>query len=612
MPSDGKPTDRAAERRRQVSRRHILRASAMGGAAALAGCSNNGDGGDGTAGDGGDGTSDGTSSGDFVPADNAMTEGITVNPTNYQFNHLNLTQPFSHDMQVDWFQRYNIAKEKITPYALEVTSFGDKKAELKVRDGLTWHNGDPGDPVNADDLYAKLVTDTLTYGTLGKLWTDINRSGDKSVELTLDGTVSRELFNDGLNYYQLETPWRKYKSYVERWEDATTGTAESSIRGDLRSDRFEEPHGNGPFKVTDISSSRLRMKKYEHHPDADNINWDYWDLEKVSSDTASVLVGMEVDAFRNYNPPQSVFKNVPDAMESAALPALWGQSLPFNHNDEDFGKVRVRQAISEFVDRKACANNYGRWGQPVEAPSGLVGNINGQNEKSDRWRNKVSKDMADTLHRYRNPDRGRRLLREEGYQKDNGTWYKPNGDKFAFTIKVPTYNDWHPLYQTIVDNLKSEGIQAEMQTIEASAYWSDHYLANNYKVAATGWTLQRSSPYYVWDQYYNVDIEFLGIDPTSVKAPPVGKPDGDLQEFDVTKLHSELLTARGDRYAELTDKLAWITNQAMPMLQIHEINDATWYRTDNWEIPPTDDPAYQAKFPLWWLPRRGMLQAKPK
>ncbi|WP_218927103.1 ABC transporter substrate-binding protein [Halosimplex pelagicum] len=581
----------------------------MGGALALAGCSNNsgGDGGDG--GDDGDG-GDGTAGGDFEPADNAMTEGVTVNPTNYQFNPFNLTQPFSHDMQNDWFQRYNIANEEITPSAIEVTNFEGESATLKVRDELTWHNGDPGDPVNADDLYAMLVADTVTNGTIGSLWTEINRAGDKSVELTLDGTVARDLFDDGLNYYQLEAPWRKYKDYVERWEDTTTATAVDDIRTDLRGDSFDEPHGNGPFEVADISGSRIRMEKYDHHPDADNINWDYWDLERVSTDTASVLVGMEVDAFRNYNPPQSVFENVPDAMESAALPALWGQSLPFNHNDEDFQNVRVRQAVTEFIDREAAANNYGRWGQPVEAPSGLVGNIDGQNEQSDRWRNKVSDEMADTLHRYRDPERGRRLLRDAGYQKDDGTWYKPNGDPFELTIKVPTHNDWHPLYQTIADNLSSEGISSEMQTIETTTYWSDHYLANEYKVAATGWTLQRSSPYYVWDQYYNVDVNFLGIDPTSVMAPPVGEPDGELQEHDVTELQSELLVARGDRYQELTDQMAWITNQTLPMLQIHEINDATWYRTDNWEIPPTDDPAYQAKFPLWWLPRMGELQAK--
>jgi peptide/nickel transport system substrate-binding protein len=587
----------------------------MGGALALAGCSSNdsgGDGGDGGGGDGGDGGGgDGGDGGDFQPADNAMTEGVTVNPTNYQFNPLNLTQPFSHDMQVDWFQRYNIANEEITPYALEVTNYEGGTATLQVREGLTWHNGDPGDPVNADDLYAKFVTDTVTNGTLGRLWTDINRAGDRSIELTLDGTIARDLFDDALNYYQIDTPWRKYGDYVERWEDATTASETDSVRTDLRGDAFDEPHGNGPFQVSDISSSRLRMELYEHHPDADNINWDYWDLTKVSTDTASVLVGMEVDAFRNYNPPQSVFENVPDAMESASLPALWGQSLPFNHNDEDFGNVRVRQAISEFVNRRAAANNYGRWGQPVEAPSGLVGNINGQNEQSDRWRNKVSDEMAETLHRYRNPERGRRLLREEGYQKDDGTWYKPNGDPFEFTIKVPTYNDWHPLYRTFADNLSSEGIDAQMQTIEAASYWSDHYLANNYKVAATGWTLQRSSPYYVWDQYYNVDVNFLGLDPTSMQAPPVGEPDGELQEWDLTELQSELLVAGGDRYQELTDQIAWITNQTLPMLQIHEINDATWYRTDNWSIPPTDDPVYQAKFPLWWLPRLGELQAKP-
>ncbi|WP_459194789.1 ABC transporter substrate-binding protein [Halosimplex sp. J119] len=612
MPSDGKPTDRAAERRRQVSRRHLLHASAMGGAAALAGCSNGGDGGDGEDG-GGDGTSDGTAGGDFQPADNSFVEPDTIDLSNYQFNHLNLSNPFNHALQSDPLQRYHIGNEEYSSYAVEVDKFEGETAVLKVRDGLTWHNGDPGDPVNADDLYAKLATDAIIGDTISTLWDEINRAGDKSVELSLIGTVNEDLFMDSLNYYSLETPWRLYKDYIERWEDATTDTATASVRSDLRNDAFDEPKGNGPFQVKDISSDRIRMEKYEHHPDAENINWDYWDIERVSTDTASVIMGEQIDGMRNYTAPESVFNNAPDAFEYSQLPALWGHSLPFNHEDEDFGDIRVRQAIAEFIDREACANYYGQFGAAVQAPSGLVGNIDGQNKQTDRWSNKVSDEMAEQLHRYDNPKRGRRLLRDAGYQKDDGTWYKPNGDVFEVPIKVPAgYTDWHPVYETIVDNLKSEGIKAEMLTFEASSYWSDHYLAGDFKLASTGWTLQRSSPYYVFDMYYNIDTEFMNLSPETLEAPPVGELDGELQEVDVRGLMDELLTARGDKAIELRDKLAWFTNQSLPMLQIQEINDPVWFTTDDWEIPPTDSEKYQSKWPLFWFTRFGDLQAKPK
>ena len=591
MPSHGKE-HMVESNRRSLSRRRLLRAGAMGGAVALAGCA------------GSDDESDGGT--------NTFVEPTTTQPTNWQFNHLNLTNPFSHAMQSDQLQRYHIANEEFESYAVSVEEFDGETAVLQVREGLTWHNGDPGDPVDADDLYTKLVTDAIIGDTISTLWTDINRAGDRSVELTLDGTVNERLFMDALNYYWLETPYRMYRDYVERWEDATTDEELGAIRSDLRNDSFDEPKGNGPFQFEERTNSYLRMSLYEHHPDADNINWDYWELQRVSTDTASVLLGGEVDGIRNYTAPESVFESAPDDLMHAQLPALWGHSLPFNHEHEDFGNIRVRQAICEFIDRQACADNYGRFGQPVEAPSGLVGNIDGQNQQTDRWRNKVSDEMAEQLHRYDDPERGRRLLREEGYQKDDGEWYRPDGSRFEVTVKtVAGFNDWHPIYETIVDNLQSEGIAAELQQIEESAYWSNHYLAGDFELASTGWTLQRSSPYYVFDMYYNIDTEFMNLEPDDLEAPPMGDPDGDLEPVDPRGLMEELLVTQDEQAAtELVDELAWITNQTMPMLPINEINDPVWFYTDDWEVPDPDSPKYQSKWPLWWFPRFGDMQAK--
>ncbi|ESP89363.1 ABC transporter periplasmic subunit [Candidatus Halobonum tyrrellensis G22] len=587
-------------------------AGAAGGSMLLAGCSGDGGGGDGGSTDdtAGDGSAD-TTTGGGEPVVDSFVEPITVNPTNYQYNHLNLTTPFSHAMQSDQLQRYFIDSEEFESYAVSVEEFGEGSAVLKVRDGLTWHNGDPGDPVDADDLYTKLVTDDIVSDSLSTLWTDIERTGDRSVELTLDGNVNRDLFRDALNYYWLETPYRMYRDYVERWEDASSEDTLASLREELRNDAFEEPKGNGPFQFEEVTANRLRMSKYEHHPDADNINWEYWDLERVSTNTSSVLLGMEVDGIRNYTAPESVRNDRPDALQVAFLPAQWGHSLPFNMDDPDFGNIRVRQAIAEFIDREACATNYGTFAAPVEAPSGLVGNIDGQNEPTDRWTNKVSDEMAQQLHRYRDPERGRRLLREEGYTKEDGQWLRPDGSRLSMPIKVPAgYTDWHPVYQTIVSNLKEEGIQSRMVTIEATAYWSNHYLAGNFQAASTGWTLQRTSPYYVFDMYYNIDASFMNFEPSTLEVPPVGEPDGELQSVDVESLMSDLLVSSGEENTDLTDQLAWITNQSIPMLPIQEINDQVWFTTDDWNVPAPDDPRYQSKWPLWWFPRNGNLTAK--
>lgn len=87
----------------------------------LAGCS--GDGGS-TDGNASEGSSD-TTTGGGEPVDNSLVEPITVNPTNYQYNHLNLTTPFSHAMQSDQLQRYFINSEEFESYAVSVEEFGE-------------------------------------------------------------------------------------------------------------------------------------------------------------------------------------------------------------------------------------------------------------------------------------------------------------------------------------------------------------------------------------------------------------------------------------------------------------------------------------------------------
>ncbi|MFB6201693.1 MAG: ABC transporter substrate-binding protein [Halorhabdus sp.] len=625
--------DAADQARQSIPRREVLRRAgalgATGGIVTVAGCS----GGDTTtAGDtptetatptetssGGDTTEDGgdtTTAQQIVPADNSFANQTTDNLTNYQYNHLNFQQGWHHPMQFEYFQRYNIANDEYTEWGLTVEEWApeEERAVIGIMDGLTWHNGDP---VTGEDLATKFATEALINGEIAQHFTDLSVAGDRSLELTLAGAVNRSIFQEALNYYWIDTPDRKYGKYREMWRDATTDKEKADARSKMRNATFDEPFGNGPFQFESVDSNRLRMSLYEDHPHADRINFDYWDVVRVSTDTASVVLNMvpdgDVDMVRNYTAPQSVLKQKKEGHLLQYLPALWGQSLPFNCSHKWFKNIRVRQAIAEFVDRQLAARNYGEFGQPVEAPSGLVGNIAGDNSKSDRWKQWVSNEGAKELHRYRNKERGRRLLREQGFQKSGGTWQAPDGQPFKFSIKVPAdYTDWHPIYQTVAGSLQQEGIQASIEMIDSTSYWPDHYLATNFEVASTGWTLQYQHPYYTNNMYYNIDSKFMGLGKAStVEAPPFGKPDGELRTWDIDKLMDNLRTSSPENEKEYIDKLSWVTNQMIPMLPLIEINDILWMTDDDWKWEPAkDDPVWQAKWPQWWFPRMGLMGAK--
>jgi len=611
MASDHSGSDQS---RQSIRRRDVLRGvgamGAVGTVTALAGCGGGGGGG----GSGGSGGSSG---------DDSFADATTDDPTNWQFNTFNFTTPFMHQMQADRLQRWNIATGEFTDYAMSIPEYdrSNERAVLEVRDGLTWHNGDPGDPVTAEDLQAFFVCNEIANETVAGLYdsTGIEILGDRRLELPLDGPVNKRIFRQSLNNWDLDTPYRKYGEYVERYLDATTDEERNAVRSDLRSAAFEEPHGNGPFKFVERTSNRYRMERYDHHPDAENIDFQYWDVQSVSTETSNVVLNMipdgEVDMIRNFNPPQSVWEQRDDQHLNPALPALWGQALTFNCEHDDFGNVRVRQAIAELVDRDLVARNYGQWGQPVQAPSGIVGNINGQNEPSDRWTDWVTDEGAEALHRYQDPERGRRLLREEGYEKVDGTWQRPDGSPLSIEVKVPAdYTDWHPIFETVTSTLSEEGIDANVNLIDSTSYYPDHYLEGNYVTASTGWTLGRDNPFYTFGQWFRPladRVYKMNFGPEDVVAPPFGEPDGELQEWDVRELFANVRTAEGDQLYEAVSEFAWVANQFVPMLPLIEINDVTWLTTDDWNWEPDiDDSAWQTKWPQWWFPRMGLMGAK--
>ncbi|CCQ35002.1 extracellular solute-binding protein family 5 (plasmid) [Halorhabdus tiamatea SARL4B] len=525
-------------------------------------------------------------------------------------------------MQVDRLQRWNISTGEFTEYAMSIDEYerSNERAVLEVRDGLTWHNGDPGDPVSAEDLQAFFVCNEIANETVAGLYdsTGIEILDDRRLELPLSGKVNERIFRQSMNNWDLDTPYRRYGDFVERYLDASDDEEINSVRSDLRSAEFEEPHGNGPFKFVEKTSSRYRMERYDHHPDAENINFQYWDVNKVSTDTNSVVLNMfpdgDVDMIRNYNAPPTVWEQRDDDHLNTQLPALWGQALTFNCEHDDYGSVRVRQAIAELIDRDLVARNYGQWGQPVQAPSGIVGNIAGDNSPSERWKDWVTEEGAEALHRYDDPERGRRLLREEGYEKVDGQWKRSDGSQLSIDIKVPAdYSDWQPIFDTVVNILDEEGISANKNLIDSTSYYPDHYLEGNYVAASTGWTLGRDNPFYTFGQWFRPladRVYKMNFGPEDVVAPPFGEPDGELQEWDVQELFANVRTAEGDELYEAVEQFAWVANQFVPMLPLIEINDVTWQTADDWDWPDPDDEAWQAKWPQWWLPRQGLMGAK--
>ncbi|WP_241175283.1 ABC transporter substrate-binding protein [Natronolimnobius sp. AArcel1] len=588
-----------------VSRRQVLSAAGGTGAMLVAGCAGGGD-------DENGGAADERPS--FDPdederVDTALIQPTTDNPTNWQYNIYNPSQEFGHEMNNDQFVWYHMERDEFTWRLIDIAEYEDDHALVDLADDRYWHSD--GENVDAEDLRTKLILEDIMSGDLGAVFEDVSISGDHQVEMDLAGTINPEVFDTSWTNMWLDTRADQYDQFVERWED---GESIDDIRPDLENYELDEIEGHGPFEAVNVTDNLFEMELVEDHPDADQINFTRWEIHRVGSDTGEVLMGNEVDTIRNFTAEDAVLDNRPDDLTVGHLPAMWGMALPFNLDHEHVGNVRVRQALAEFIDREGVASSYGPYGEAVEAPSGLVGNIDGENNPSDAWTDWITDEGADALHRYDDVERGRDLLREEGYSRDDEQWYTPDDEEFELTITMPAdTTDWHPVYQTVEGQLRQEGINADVEAVDDTVYWSDYYLDGDYDLASTGWTLQNSYPYFTFRMYYIIDAQYLNLDTDDVVAPPIGEPDGDLESVDVVGLLEELQTTQDEAESvELIEEIAWVTNQYLPMLPLTEINDTVWFWEDEWWVPdPVEESeTYQSKWPLWQFPRTGNLRAR--
>ena len=612
----------------------MLRGAGVAGLAALAGCSggqgtstedgdtptadgSDGSSGDGSSGDGGDTSTDSSNSGGEA-LDNTYTLPTQQDPTNWQFNPFNTTQPFHHPMMSDLMIQYHIGRKERIEYAVTVEERTARSLTLKVRDGLTWHNGDP---VTGRDIEAKIKLMEMTGGNMASYLDTVSTTGEKTAKIEFSKAVNQDVINFTIadpEGRRLNTPWRIFKSYIQDYREAGSDDARSSVVSDLRSATFgeDQAYGNGPFKYKDRNSRRLRLERFDDHPDADSINWDYYEIKRVSGDVTAALRGMELDGVRNHTVDQNIVESMPDALQHALVPALWGQTLAFNHEDPVYGKREVRQAIAYAVDRRAVATNYGFTGAGVVKPSGLVGSVSRTGEQSGAWKDWIPSATAEQLESYDDPnnEKAAQKMRDAGYEKQDGKWRKSDGSVIEAPIKIPANaTSWHPIFQTVVGQLNNFGLNASLETIEDSTYWPDHYLAGNHRLATTGWTLGNPLPYFVFDFWHNIDGKrFMNV-PRTYEIPPFDDPDGSPTEFTPNDVLSQLEGSQSESDIQsYRSQLAWAMNQYLPMLPMVEITDLVWNTTDEWEVPPPDSDKHQMKWSQWWLPRQGDLTAKTK
>ena len=257
--------------------------------------------------------------------------------------------------------------------------------------------------------------------------------------------------------------------------------------------------------------------------------------------------------------------------------------LYLNTAKAPFNQLAVRQAISSAIDRdkiyKIAESGY----EPVSSPTGLLLPANQSNLNPTYANSSFSLDTA----------KSDQLLTSSGFTKgSDGIYTDKSGKKLSFQINVVTgWTDWVTADQIISANLKAIGIDAKVNSISFSSYFSA--LQTGSFDMAISWTNPGPTPFYLYNSLLN-----------STNSAAIGKQASSNFERWIDPNNTDKLL---NQYATTTNPT--LQQQALNGLQqvmveqlpsIPLVFGATWYEysTRNFTGWPSADNAFASPAPF--------------
>jgi len=255
------------------------------------------------------------------------------------------------------------------------------------------------------------------------------------------------------------------------------------------------PVGTGPFELQSYSSTVVKYKRNPHYwngtPAPTEVN-----VPSYSSNTAAATAladGQLTWAGNDIANVKKIFvgKN-PRINHTFFAP---GSTVTLEFNVTGTGPLSdpaVRQAISEGIDRSALSLK-GETG--YEKPATSSGALILPNQSSY-----LTPALTNDLSATSNPTKVASILTADGYAKDSSGFYAKGGNEIKFSIEDPTaYSDYYADSQLISNELQAEGIDATVDGVQASQWYSDSASGNFESIIH--WGNGGSSPYVQYDNW---------------------------------------------------------------------------------------------------------------
>lgn len=586
-----------SDQRKRLTRRKVVKSSLVGGSALLAGCNNDG-GSQNDTGDG-DGTTTSTTGGG---GGETTTFALGTGTSRVKFDQMHYS-PYDpnnlmgdidpagimYDPLVMWYTSRN----EWEPYMADWSLDGDV-LELNFSEDWTWHDGDQ---VTASDYYTAAQLDLeISRVQSGK---EDPSQWVKGFELVDDFTMRvrlqdefaktwtlRNAVGTGLNIVKedLGKP-RTYKQWLKDIRNAE-GDKAKEIVSKLTKWKQEEPIGNGPFKIKEVTPSEIVTERFDDHPYADQIDIDEYRFQ-ATNDVVLSYQEKQVDGIMRKLPATKdtqsrLPESHPISREQVSIKMICMNHGQYDHPNSgaDAGAYEpytsdrnVRKAIGYIVDRNRAQSvmpsnvKLHKWAPSWLSPTDIredVYDLSGY-EKYDQ-----------------NHEKATSLLQEAGYSKQGGTWVDDSGQPMEIRFMTPSGDAIGlPMGKATVDELKSFGIPATLESVDGATF-GERRFAGDYDLMVDGSV--GTSTIMTWDSFAWSWLAGLHHGPNEYEVPmPIGDPSGS-EGTEVINIQDEIT-----QWARTSDKkhpqrMSWAWNQALPRYEMVFKPNGGAIRADKWKV----------------------------
>ncbi|MDO9576209.1 MAG: ABC transporter substrate-binding protein [bacterium] len=476
---------------------------------------------------------------------------------------------------------YDIFKGEFWPWLGLEFKETPKMLTVKLREGILWEDGTP---FTSKDVYTTFVI----HGGLGE-WSEVWRYMDR-IETPDSYTVIfrygsarsilakfyilTNLIDASVHIYGkwLDEAEQLLKLHKDMWqrevldEDIRKSNTElvdrtRQFREGLHKFKPEKPVGYGPFKVKIVVSSEMVLEKSKTFwtTEFDEIRIGRFTTNELV--WASFIAG-EVDIEKPATPidvvkaiirAQPKIKHIPVSDFTAFCLLMNNERFPFSEKD-------FRKALAYIIDRDKVRMVALYYGTKVEYPCGLLPSI------LDIW---TTPEFRQILNPYEmNHAKATELLKGIGLIKArDGCWTTSDGKKLKFEIATNPSTDWVLAAEEISRQLTSFGLKTNVRIIEGTLYGpilgaGEYDMAIEFGISAKLHPVQGYRNLYKSKEWIARVTRFV---------PRVTGQNG--EELNLEELQKELfMTFEPVRQREIIGKLAWATNEYLPVLDLLEKN----------------------------------------